>query len=83
MAALCSRAESSHVWSPELLYLPLTKVLCLQLQQSSRTELLRVLKVLDKALEPRTYLVGETLTLADIAVTAALLLPYKYVSGIV
>ncbi|CAL8359579.1 unnamed protein product [Arctogadus glacialis] len=49
-----------------------------KLQQSSRTELLRVLKVLDKALEPRTFLVGESLTLADIAVTAALLLPYKY-----
>ena len=45
-------------------------------------ELLRVLKVLDKALEPRTFLVGESLTLADIAVTAALLLPYKYVSGV-
>ncbi|XP_061919856.1 valine--tRNA ligase isoform X1 [Entelurus aequoreus] len=48
-------------------------------QQSSHTELLRVLKVLDKMLEPRTYLVGESITLADMAVSAALLLPFKYV----
>ncbi|KAG7277920.1 hypothetical protein CRUP_004699 [Coryphaenoides rupestris] len=49
-----------------------------KLQQTSRLELLRVLKVLDQALEPRTFLVGESVTLADIAVTAAILLPYKY-----
>lgn len=54
-----------------------------QLQQTSRLELLRVLKVLDQLLEPRTFLVGESVTLADIAVTAAILLPYKYVSLIV
>lgn len=51
-----------------------------QLQQSSRAELIRVLKVLDKALEPRTFLVGETITLADVAVATAVLLPFKYVS---
>uniref|UniRef100_A0AAQ4QIX4 Valine--tRNA ligase n=1 Tax=Gasterosteus aculeatus aculeatus TaxID=481459 RepID=A0AAQ4QIX4_GASAC len=50
-----------------------------QLQQSSRAELIRVLKVLDKALEPRTFLVGETITLADVAVATAVLLPFKYV----
>lgn len=42
---------------------------------------MRVLKVLDKALEPRTFLVGESITLADMAVTAAALLPFKYVSS--
>ncbi|XP_074540213.1 valine--tRNA ligase [Halichoeres trimaculatus] len=50
-----------------------------KLQQSSRAELMRVLKVLDKALEPRTYLVGQIITLADMAVAAAVLLPFKYV----
>uniref|UniRef100_A0A673CE87 Valine--tRNA ligase n=1 Tax=Sphaeramia orbicularis TaxID=375764 RepID=A0A673CE87_9TELE len=49
------------------------------LQQSSRAELMRVLKVLNQALEPRTFLVGEGITLADMAVAAALLLPFKYV----
>ncbi|XP_061632119.1 valine--tRNA ligase isoform X1 [Phyllopteryx taeniolatus] len=49
-----------------------------KLQQTSRVELLRVLKVLDKMLEPRTYLVGESLTLADMAVASALLLPFRY-----
>lgn len=50
-----------------------------QLQQSSRAELIRVLKVLDQVLEPRTFLVGESITLADMAVVTALLLPFKYV----
>ncbi|KAI4890325.1 hypothetical protein NFI96_018351 [Prochilodus magdalenae] len=49
-----------------------------KLQQSSRTELLRVLKVLDQVLEPRTFLVGESLSLADMAVAMAALLPFKY-----
>ncbi|XP_057691094.1 valine--tRNA ligase [Corythoichthys intestinalis] len=49
-----------------------------KLQQTSRVELLRILKVLDKMLEPKTYLVGESITLADMAVTSALLLPFKY-----
>lgn len=40
---------------------------------------MRVLKVLDQALEPRTFLVGESITLADMAVTTAVLLPFKYV----
>lgn len=51
-----------------------------QLQQSSHGELLRVLKILDQALEPRTFLVGESVSLADIAVVTAVLLPFKYVS---
>lgn len=50
-----------------------------QLQQTSRAELMRVLKVLDQALAPRTYLVGESITLADMAVATAVLLPFKYV----
>uniref|UniRef100_A0AAY4D8E7 valine--tRNA ligase n=1 Tax=Denticeps clupeoides TaxID=299321 RepID=A0AAY4D8E7_9TELE len=50
------------------------------LQQTSRAELIRVLKALDKSLEPQTFLVGETLSLADIAVAMAVLLPFKYVS---
>lgn len=40
---------------------------------------MRVLKVLDQALAPRTYLVGESITLADMAVATAVLLPFKYV----
>lgn len=40
---------------------------------------MRVLKVLDQALAPKTYLVGESLTLADMAVATAILLPFKYV----
>lgn len=49
-----------------------------KLQQSSRAELLRVLKVLNQALEPKTFLVGESITLADMAVACAVLLPFKY-----
>uniref|UniRef100_A0A669C996 Valine--tRNA ligase n=1 Tax=Oreochromis niloticus TaxID=8128 RepID=A0A669C996_ORENI len=52
------------------------------LQQSSRAELMRVLKVLDQALAPRTYLVGESITLADMAVATAVLLPFKYVCAL-
>lgn len=59
---------------------PLQLFISPQLQQSSRLELLRVLKVLNEALEPRTFLVGESITLADIAVASAVLLPFKYVS---
>jgi len=40
---------------------------------------MRVLKVLDQALSPRTFLVGESITLADLAVATAVLLPFKYV----
>lgn len=50
-----------------------------KLQQSSRAELLRVLKMLNQALEPKTFLVGESMTLADMAVACAVLLPFKYV----
>uniref|UniRef100_A0A673LJ00 Valine--tRNA ligase n=1 Tax=Sinocyclocheilus rhinocerous TaxID=307959 RepID=A0A673LJ00_9TELE len=50
------------------------------LQQSSKAELLRVLKALDETLVLRTFLVGEGVTLADIAVAVAALLPFKYVS---
>lgn len=50
-----------------------------KLQQSSHAELMRVLKVLNQALEPRTFLVGESITLADMAVATAILLPFKYV----
>uniref|UniRef100_A0A8C7CE06 valine--tRNA ligase n=1 Tax=Oncorhynchus kisutch TaxID=8019 RepID=A0A8C7CE06_ONCKI len=44
----------------------------------SHAEMMRVLNVLDKNLEPRTFLVGNSLTLADIAVATAALLPFKY-----
>ncbi|KAI5620474.1 valine--tRNA ligase [Silurus asotus] len=50
-----------------------------KLQQTSHGELLRVLKILDQSLEPRTFLVGESLSLADMAVATAVLLPFKYV----
>ncbi|XP_061573124.1 valine--tRNA ligase [Cololabis saira] len=49
-----------------------------KLQQSSRSELMRVLKVLDQTLTLRTFLVGEGITLADMAVATAVLLPFKY-----
>jgi glutathione S-transferase len=39
-----------------------------------------VLSVLNEHLKPRTYLVGERLTLADISVAADLLLAYQHVS---
>uniref|UniRef100_A0A8C1WF94 Valine--tRNA ligase n=1 Tax=Cyprinus carpio TaxID=7962 RepID=A0A8C1WF94_CYPCA len=45
---------------------------------SSKAELLRVLKALDETLALRTFLVGEGVTLADIAVAVAALLPFKY-----
>jgi glutathione S-transferase len=54
----------------------------MQLQQSSHAEMMSVLNVLDKNLEPRTFLVGNSLTLADIAVATAALLPFKYVSQV-
>lgn len=41
--------------------------------------MMHVLKALDHALALRTYLVGESITLADMAVAAAVLLPFKYV----
>uniref|UniRef100_A0A8C1QDF4 Valine--tRNA ligase n=1 Tax=Cyprinus carpio TaxID=7962 RepID=A0A8C1QDF4_CYPCA len=44
----------------------------------SKAELLRVLKALDETLALRTFLVGEGVTLADIAVAVAALLPFKY-----
>uniref|UniRef100_A0A8C5HGB0 Valine--tRNA ligase n=1 Tax=Gouania willdenowi TaxID=441366 RepID=A0A8C5HGB0_GOUWI len=50
----------------------LMPVSCAVLHQSSRAELMRVLKVLDQALAPRTYLVGESITVADMAVAASL-----------
>ncbi|XP_029592230.1 valine--tRNA ligase-like isoform X1 [Salmo trutta] len=50
----------------------------IMLQQSSHAEMMRVLNVLDKTLEPKTFLVGDSLTLADIAVATAALLPFKY-----
>ncbi|XP_035274400.1 valine--tRNA ligase isoform X2 [Anguilla anguilla] len=49
-----------------------------QLQHSSRMELKRVLGILDQTLQPKTYLVGESVSLADIAVSMAALLPFKY-----
>ncbi|GAA6097267.1 valine--tRNA ligase, partial [Tachysurus ichikawai] len=50
-----------------------------KLQQSSHGDLLCVLKFLDQNLEPCTFLVGESVTLADMAVATAVLLPFKYV----
>ncbi|KAK9405835.1 valine-tRNA ligase [Crotalus adamanteus] len=42
-------------------------------------ELQHLLGVLDSHLKLRTYLVGETMTLADVTAACSLLLPYKYV----
>ncbi|KAL7986350.1 hypothetical protein Chor_011516 [Crotalus horridus] len=41
-------------------------------------ELQHLLGVLDSHLKLRTYLVGETMTLADVTAACSLLLPYKY-----
>lgn len=51
-----------------------------QVVERAEAELRRVLGILDGHLRLRTYLVGEAVTLADIAVACTLLLPYKYVS---
>ncbi|KAL4616796.1 valine-tRNA ligase-like [Arapaima gigas] len=49
-----------------------------QVHQNSLMELKRVLGILDQTLQPKTFLVGEKISLADIGVTMAVLLPYKY-----
>ena len=46
----------------------------------AKDEVKQVLNVLNEHLKPRTYLVGERLTLADISVAADLLLAYQHVS---
>uniref|UniRef100_H3B5X3 valine--tRNA ligase n=1 Tax=Latimeria chalumnae TaxID=7897 RepID=H3B5X3_LATCH len=50
-----------------------------QALERAQQELKKLLQVLDDYLKLRTYLVGERITLADIAVSCSLLLPYKYV----
>ncbi|XP_043542801.1 valine--tRNA ligase isoform X2 [Chiloscyllium plagiosum] len=47
--------------------------------ERAQLDLKRILRVLDAHLKLRTYLVGEGVTLADIAVSCSLLLPYKHV----
>ncbi|XP_060707050.1 valine--tRNA ligase [Hemiscyllium ocellatum] len=47
--------------------------------ERARLDLKRILRLLDAHLKLRTYLVGEGVTLADIAVSCSLLLPYKHV----
>lgn len=44
--------------------------------KEAREETLKVLKKLDEILEPRTFLVGESITLADISVACSLILLY-------
>nr|XP_060615928.1 valine--tRNA ligase-like [Anolis sagrei ordinatus] len=50
-----------------------------QVTDRALAELRNLLGVLDGHLKLRTYLVGEAVTLADVTVACALLLPYKYV----
>ncbi|XP_039624592.1 valine--tRNA ligase [Polypterus senegalus] len=50
-----------------------------QIIERAEADLKKILKVLDMHLKLRTYLVGESITLADISVACALLLPFKYV----
>ncbi|XP_058864914.1 valine--tRNA ligase [Acipenser ruthenus] len=50
-----------------------------QVTERAQTELKKVLTMLDSFLKLRTFLVGESLTLADITVACSLLLPFKYV----
>uniref|UniRef100_A0A8C5QQ96 Valine--tRNA ligase n=1 Tax=Leptobrachium leishanense TaxID=445787 RepID=A0A8C5QQ96_9ANUR len=47
-----------------------------QVKERSLTELQRILEVLDSHLKVRTYLVGERVSLADIAVSCCLIQPY-------
>ncbi|MGH0137953.1 UNVERIFIED_CONTAM: hypothetical protein FKN15_030380 [Acipenser sinensis] len=49
-----------------------------QVTERAQTELKKVLTMLDSFLKLRTFLVGESLTLADITVACSLLLPFKY-----
>ncbi|XP_066470749.1 valine--tRNA ligase [Tiliqua scincoides] len=50
-----------------------------QVTDRAVAELQKLLGVLQNHLKLRTYLVGETVTLADVTVACSLLLPYKYV----
>jgi len=50
-----------------------------QATEKAKTDLSNVLSVLDAYLLTRTYLVGNTITLADIAVGTSLLLPFQHV----
>ncbi|MBN3299917.1 SYVC ligase, partial [Amia calva] len=50
-----------------------------QTADRARSELRKVLGFLDAHLKLRTFLVGERVTLADVAVASTLLLPFKYV----
>uniref|UniRef100_A0A8C4REL5 Valine--tRNA ligase n=1 Tax=Erpetoichthys calabaricus TaxID=27687 RepID=A0A8C4REL5_ERPCA len=50
-----------------------------QIIDRAEADLKKILNVLDMHLKLRTYLVGESITLADISVACALLLPFKYV----
>uniref|UniRef100_A0A8C3XU69 valine--tRNA ligase n=2 Tax=Chelydra serpentina TaxID=8475 RepID=A0A8C3XU69_CHESE len=52
-----------------------------QVVEQAVAELRRALAVLDGHLKLRTYLVDEAVTLADVTVACALLLPYKYVGA--
>ncbi|XP_067865559.1 valine--tRNA ligase [Heterodontus francisci] len=47
--------------------------------ERAQLDLKKILQFLDTHLKLRTYLVGEGITLADIAVSCSLLLPYKHV----
>uniref|UniRef100_A0A8C8S2U5 Valine--tRNA ligase n=1 Tax=Pelusios castaneus TaxID=367368 RepID=A0A8C8S2U5_9SAUR len=58
---------------------PATLSLPGQVVERAGAELRRVLGVLDGHLKLRTYLVEEGVTLADVTMACALLLPYKYV----
>ncbi|XP_069775606.1 valine--tRNA ligase isoform X2 [Narcine bancroftii] len=51
----------------------------IQAVERAQLDLRKTLQFLDNHLKLRTYLVGEAVTLADIAVTCALLLPYQHV----
>ena len=57
-------------------YLPYNQVVATQ----SKTDLSAALKVLNDHLQFRTYLVGESITLADIAVASTLVYPFKFVA---
>uniref|UniRef100_A0A3Q1FP25 Valine--tRNA ligase n=1 Tax=Acanthochromis polyacanthus TaxID=80966 RepID=A0A3Q1FP25_9TELE len=74
--------QQSQVWQwlsfADNELIPVSCAVVFPLMGSSHAELMRVLKVLDQALEPRTFLVGESITLADMAVATAVLLPFKY-----
>lgn len=79
------KSDNDWLYQRELGSVVITTQLSSLVQVTDRAvvELQKLLGVLENHLKLRTYLVGETVTLADVTVACSLLLPYKYVSLLV